>query len=209
MFLPTHWLFQVDDAAPSNAWGGAQSESTSEPPPVAPGLDFQRDGFRSVFKKGAQAFMGKTDQKADEKSQAAIQRIKKSDAPPTTQTVAASGSQPTAPSPTAEVAAAPPATTTDNYHPSQTVQKVEGSVEQKLEQQPGDSSADAAAKEHARTLSSRIPRRHKERATVVTDRTKQFFNEEFPKDRRDQFTWRMKKVHLKLYYHRDLSFCNP
>lgn len=141
--------------------------------------------------------MGKTDQKADEKTQAAIQRTKKSDAPPTTRTMAASGSQPTAPSHTAEVSAVP-ATTTNDYHPSQTVQQVEGTVEQKLEQQPGDSSADAAAKEQARNLSSRIPRKHKERATVVADRTKQFFNEEFPQDRRDQFIWRMKKVHIQL-----------
>jgi hypothetical protein len=153
--------------------------------------------------------MGKSDQKADEKTQAAIQRTRKSDAPPTTQTVAASGSQPTAPSPTAEEAAAPPATTTDDYHPSQTVRKVEGSLEQKLELQPGDSSADAAAKEHAKALSSRIPRRPKERATVAADRTKQFFNEEFPKDRRDQFIWRMKKVHLKSNYNRDYPSAVP
>lgn len=141
--------------------------------------------------------MGKSDQKTDEKTQAAIQRTKKSDAPPTTQTLAASGSQPTASSPTAETAAAP-ATTTNDYHPSQTVQQVEGTVDQKLEQQPGDSSADAAAKEQAKNLSLRIPRKHKERATVAADRTKQFFNEEFPPDRRDQFIWRMKKVHLSL-----------
>jgi len=153
--------------------------------------------------------MGKTDQKADEKTQAATQRTRNSDAPPTTQTVAASGSQPTASSPTTEAAEAPPATTTDDYQPSKTVQKVEGSVDQKLELQPGDSSADAAAKERTKSLSSRIPRKHKERATVVTDRAKQFFNEEFPKDRREQFIWRMKKVRLKSNYNRDLSFYNP
>jgi hypothetical protein len=137
--------------------------------------------------------MGKADQKADEKTQVAIQRTKKSDAP-TTQTGVA---EPTVPSPTIETAAAPPATATDEYHPSQTVQQAEGTVEQKLEQQPGDSSTDAAAKEHAKGLSSRLPQKHKEHAAVVADRTKQFFNEEFPQDRRDQFIWRMKKVRLK------------
>jgi len=191
--LPTHLLFQVDDPAPSHAWAGAQTESSAEAPPVASSVDFQRSGFRGALKKGAQAFMGKADQKGDEKTQAAIQRTKKSDAP-TTQTGATSGSQPP-PSAAADTAAAPPAAaTTDDYHPSLTVQQAEGTVEQKLAQQPEDSSANAAAKEQAKNLSSRVPQKHKERAAVAVDRTKQFFNEEFPQDRRDQFIWRMKKV---------------
>ena len=154
--------------------------------------------------------MGKGDQKTDEKTQAAIQRTKKSDAP-TTQTGTTSGYQPqpapSSPTAAADTAAAPPTTTTsDDYHPSQTVQQAEGAIERKLEQQPEDSSTNAAAKEQAKGLSSRLPQKHKERAAVVTDRTKQFFNEQFPQDRRDQFFWRMKKVRLK--YNRDLIFCN-
>lgn len=204
--LPTDLVFQIDDPAPSNAWGGAQTENSADLPPVASGVDFQRDGFRGALRKGAQAFRGKGDQKADEKTQSAIQRTKKSDAP-TTQTGTVSGSQ-SQPAPTSHTVAAadaadvPPATTSGDYHPSETVQRAEGAVEQKLEQQPEDSSANVVAKEQAKEqakgLSSRMSWKHKERTAVVTDRTKQFFNEEFPQDRRDQFIWRMKKVRLRI-----------
>lgn len=42
--------------------------------------------------------------------------------------------------------------------------------------------------------SSRIPDKHKQRAREEAQRAKDFFNEELPKERRDQFIWRMKKV---------------
>jgi hypothetical protein len=176
-------FFQVDDPAPSNAWGGAQTENTSEAPS---GVDFRKDGFRGAFKKGTQVFRSKPDQKADEKTHAATQHTKKSDAP-TTQT------DPTTANYATDKPAAPPATTTNDYHPSQSVRQ----AEQKLEQQPDDSATNAQAKEQAKDLSSRVPQKHKERAAVATDRTKQFFNEQFPQDRRDQFLWRLKKVRLK------------
>ena len=208
-FLPTDLFPQIDDPAPSNAWGGAQPETTGDLPPVASGVDFQKDGFRGALRKGAQVFKGKSDQKADEKTQAAIQRTKKSDAP-TTQNETASESQlqpaPSSPTAAPDTAVAPPApaaaTTSGDYHPSQTVQQAESAVEKKLEHQPEDSSTSAAAKEQAKEqakgLSSRLSWRYKERTATVTDRTKQFFNEEFPQDRRDQFIWRMKKVRRKL-----------
>jgi Family of unknown function (DUF5923) len=149
--------------------------------------------------------MSGADQGADEKTQAAIQRAQKSDAP-TTQTGAVSEFQSTPPNPATgsdpmttnhatNTATPPPTTTTGDYHPSQTVQQAEGTVEQKLESRPDDS-VNASTKEQAKGLSSRVPQKHKERAAIVADRTKQFFNEEFPQERRDQFIWRMKKVRL-------------
>lgn len=59
------------------------------------------------------------------------------------------------------------------------------------------------AKEQAKNKASaavanakdKIPEKHKQRARDETQRAKDFFNEEFPKERKDQFVWRMKKVH--------------
>jgi hypothetical protein len=61
----------------------------------------------------------------------------------------------------------------------------------------------ALAKEQAKSkaggavsnVSKKIPEKHKQRAKDEAQRAKDFFNEEFPKERRDQFIWRMKKVH--------------
>ena len=58
------------------------------------------------------------------------------------------------------------------------------------------------AKEQAKNKASaaaskakdKIPEKHKQRARDETQRAKDFFNEEFPKERKDQFVWRMKKV---------------
>lgn len=43
-------------------------------------------------------------------------------------------------------------------------------------------------------IKDRIPEKHKQHFRDETRRAKDFFNEEFPKERKDQFIWRMKKV---------------
>ncbi|KIM26634.1 hypothetical protein M408DRAFT_25337 [Serendipita vermifera MAFF 305830] len=65
------------------------------------------------------------------------------------------------------------------------------------------------AKEQAKNKASaaitsakdKIPEKHKQRVRDETQRAKDFFNEEFPKERKDQFVWRMKKVVVECQSH--------
>ncbi|CAG8625632.1 17243_t:CDS:10, partial [Acaulospora colombiana] len=61
--------------------------------------------------------------------------------------------------------------------------------------------AKAKGKATASNLADKIPEKHKQRARDETQRVKDFFNEEFPKERKDQFIWRMKKVVVECQSH--------
>lgn len=53
-------------------------------------------------------------------------------------------------------------------------------------------------------MSDRIPQEHKNRASDELDRAKTFFSDEyFPKERRDQFIYRGKKVIIECQKHDD------
>ncbi|PVF96377.1 hypothetical protein CPB86DRAFT_874940 [Serendipita vermifera] len=61
--------------------------------------------------------------------------------------------------------------------------------------------AKAKGKAVVSNLADRVPEKHKQRAREETQRVKDFFNEEFPKERKDQFIWRMKKVVVECQSH--------
>jgi hypothetical protein len=62
-----------------------------------------------------------------------------------------------------------------------------------------------AAKEKGKAvatdLANKIPEKHKQRAREETQRVKDFFNEEFPQERKEQFIWRLKKVVVECQSH--------
>ena len=52
-----------------------------------------------------------------------------------------------------------------------------------------------------KSVSQRVPDEHKERAKAELENGKQYFREQFPKERRDQFVYRLKKVVVECQSH--------
>ncbi|KAG8928965.1 hypothetical protein FRC02_006163 [Tulasnella sp. 418] len=55
------------------------------------------------------------------------------------------------------------------------------------------------------SLRDRVPDEHKDRARDEWDNTKQFFRDEFPEERRDQYIYRLKKVIVECQKHQDYT----
>lgn len=54
-------------------------------------------------------------------------------------------------------------------------------------------------KEKLSNLRNRIPQEQKDRAQAQVDKTRDFLNDEFPEERREQFIYRLKKVRSTLH----------
>ncbi|EPQ27081.1 uncharacterized protein PFL1_05365 [Pseudozyma flocculosa PF-1] len=59
------------------------------------------------------------------------------------------------------------------------------------------------ANEKANILSSKIPQKHKDNLREQADKTQDYLKEKFPKERRDQFIYRLKKVVIECQRHPD------
>ena len=59
------------------------------------------------------------------------------------------------------------------------------------------------AKQKAQALSDKIPQKHKDLAKEHLDKSRDYLKEKFPKERRDQFIYRLKKVVVECQRHRD------
>ncbi|WVQ99967.1 hypothetical protein IAU59_007110 [Kwoniella sp. CBS 9459] len=63
--------------------------------------------------------------------------------------------------------------------------------------------AEDAARAKGNQLLNKIPDEHRERAANAVQDTKQFFKEQLPEERRDQFIYRLKKVVVECQNHKD------
>ncbi|ODN78898.1 hypothetical protein L202_04426 [Cryptococcus amylolentus CBS 6039] len=68
---------------------------------------------------------------------------------------------------------------------------------------PQNQSNQDKARAKAAALRDRIPAEHRERAADYLQQGKNFFNDEFPEERRDQFIYRLKKVVVECQGHKD------
>lgn len=59
------------------------------------------------------------------------------------------------------------------------------------------------ARNKAEELKQRIPEEHREKVDNAVQETKEFFQEAFPEERREQFIYRLKKVVVECQQHKD------
>lgn len=71
--------------------------------------------------------------------------------------------------------------------------------------QAGQTKTDSA-NAAAGTVKDRINEEHKENARKALNKTKDFFNEKMPEERRDQTIWRLKKMVVEIQGHPDCEF---
>ncbi|KAG8804896.1 hypothetical protein FRC17_005846, partial [Serendipita sp. 399] len=178
-------MARVDDAAPSNV-----GRNDGSLPPLEGDVDISRDGFRGAFKKG----LGNAEQKAADKAEIT----------PPSQQVAANVDQ--------DVDLHRDGFRQTGAKLTEAASGAAAAKKEEVKHQPPvtDPRDDpTAAKEQTKAkagsavdkVSSKIPEKHKQRARDEAQRAKDFFNEEFPKERRDQFVWRMKKVVVECQSH--------
>lgn len=185
-------------------------------PPLEGGIDITQTGFRGALKEG----LGKAEAKAADKAEVT----------PPSQVIASNVDQDVnlhrdgfrgTTSKLQEAAAGAATTKADQAGVGTTM--ADPTQDPQLAKQQAKEKVDAAiqnsdmadprqdpqlAKEQAKNKAStgianvkdKIPEKHKRRIRDETRRAKDFFNEEFPRDRRDQFVWRMKKVCFAFRY---------
>ncbi|KAG8786305.1 hypothetical protein FRC16_001757 [Serendipita sp. 398] len=178
-------MARVDDAAPSQP--GIHDGSL---PPIEGGVDISKDGFRGAFKKG----LGHAEEKAADKAEVT----------PPSQKIAGNVDQ--------DVDLHRDGFRQTGAKLTEAAKGAAATKGEELKNQPPitDPREDpTAAKEQTKgkagaavdKVSSKIPEKHKQRARDEAQRAKDFFNEEFPRERRDQFIWRMKKVVVECQSH--------
>lgn len=178
-------MAKVDDAAASPT---GINDGTI--PSLEGDVDITRDGFRGAFKKG----LGNAEAKAADKAEVT----------PPSQQVAANvdqdvnlhrdGFRETTSKLTDAASAAATAKKEEiKADPGITDPREDSTVTKEQSKRKVGDTVDK--------VSSKIPEKHKQRARDEAQRAKDFFNEEFPKERRDQFVWRMKKVVVECQSH--------
>ncbi|KZO93654.1 hypothetical protein CALVIDRAFT_539829 [Calocera viscosa TUFC12733] len=174
-------MAQVDDAAPSDQWIGADGKvhGTDE----TPALQLNLPGGRSIIQHpkedlGTGATVRDADGNETSGAEAADKAAAKKDQ------VIEQGTQ--------EARA----------H----AQDVQGEVQANAPEDDQGAQADVAKrslKDKLRGFKDRIPQEHKDRFNEQKGKVKDFFDEQFPEERRDQFIWRMKKVVVECQKHDD------
>jgi hypothetical protein len=164
-------LAKVDDAAPNSPVGAT---APGELGPMEGGIDIQKDGFRGSLKKGLGNAQEKAAETAEEPKLADNEALKQGGL--NARDAAASHAQDVVDK-----------STTTRTNP-------DGTQSQVVDTGVAATETKAKAKYGFSNFSNRVPDKHKERAKDEVRRARDFFDEEFPQERRDQFIWRMKKV---------------
>ncbi|SPO29903.1 uncharacterized protein UTRI_06180_B [Ustilago trichophora] len=82
-------------------------------------------------------------------------------------------------------------------------QDVSNAVDPNASREQNQAAVAEVAKQKAQLLSDKIPQKHKDLAKEHKDKANDYLKEKFPKERRDQFYYRLKKVVVECQRHKD------
>ncbi|WVN90208.1 uncharacterized protein L203_105444 [Cryptococcus depauperatus CBS 7841] len=200
-------LDQIEREAPSNEWIGKDGQKHG--PNETPHIQFKGPGGRTINYDPRSApgdativdADGNTMTAAEAKSQA---QQAKADAQTKAQELKVEG-QEQARSHAADVDSA----RDPNAPLSHQKEQIKGAASTKADAagnqipDPQDETNQDKARGKVAQIRERIPAEHRERAADYLQRSKDFLNDEFPEQRRDQFIYRLKKVVVECQGHKD------
>ncbi|CDS81922.1 uncharacterized protein SPSC_00104 [Sporisorium scitamineum] len=82
-------------------------------------------------------------------------------------------------------------------------QDVQNAVDPNASREQNQAAVADVAKEKAQALKDRIPQKHKDLAKEHSDKAQDYLKEKFPKERRDQFYYRLKKIVVECQRHKE------